>query len=82
MAAELRAGGASVQYAIYPGGHDWQLWNGRMDQMLILASQEVSQALARAAPGVHGSAAPRTRAAPRARESAPPRTPAASGPHV
>jgi enterochelin esterase-like enzyme len=82
MAAELRAGGASVQYAIYPGGHDWQLWNGRMDQMLILAGQEVSQALARTAPRAHGSAPPRTPAAPQARETAPPRTPAPPGPHV
>ena len=39
MAAALRAMGADAQYAIYPGGHSWQLWSARLDQMLILAAR-------------------------------------------
>ena len=27
MARALEAAGASVTYALYPGGHDWQLWH-------------------------------------------------------
>ncbi len=38
MARAQRANGASVQYAIYPGGHDWSLWYPRLNQMPILAS--------------------------------------------
>jgi enterochelin esterase-like enzyme len=43
MAARLAAAGASVRYARYPGGHDWQLWNGHLDQMLVLAGRDVMQ---------------------------------------
>lgn len=50
MAGALRAAGAHVRYAIYPGGHDWQLWNGHMTQMLMLASRDVSQPLSAATP--------------------------------
>jgi len=39
MAAALAAAGADVHSAIYPGGHDWNLWSGRMDQMLAMASR-------------------------------------------
>jgi enterochelin esterase-like enzyme len=39
MAAALAAAGARVHSAIYPGGHDWNLWSGRMDQMLVMASR-------------------------------------------
>ena len=39
MAAGLAAAGAKVRSAIYPGGHNWNLWSGRMDQMLIMASR-------------------------------------------
>ncbi len=42
MARALRAEGAAVRYAIYPGGHDWELWNEHLDQMLILAWHDVS----------------------------------------
>ncbi len=38
IARALRANGASVQYAIFPGGHDWSVWYPRLNQMLILAS--------------------------------------------
>jgi enterochelin esterase-like enzyme/drug/metabolite transporter (DMT)-like permease len=44
MVAALKAAGATVHYAIYPGGHDWQLWHAHLDQMLILASRDMSQA--------------------------------------
>jgi enterochelin esterase-like enzyme len=43
MASAVRRAGASVSYAIYPGGHDWSVWYPRLDQMLILASHDVSQ---------------------------------------
>jgi enterochelin esterase-like enzyme len=42
MAKALRANGARVRYAIYAGGHDWQVWYPRLNQMLILASHDVS----------------------------------------
>jgi enterochelin esterase-like enzyme len=41
MAAELRADGAAIAWRFYPGGHDWQLWNAHLDQMLILAGRYV-----------------------------------------
>jgi enterochelin esterase-like enzyme len=42
MAAALAAAGASVTWALYHGGHDWQLWHAHLDQMLILASRATS----------------------------------------
>jgi enterochelin esterase-like enzyme len=39
MGAELAAAGAAVQWTFYPGGHDFQLWNGHVNQMLILAGR-------------------------------------------
>ncbi len=47
MASALRAEGAYVTYAIYPGGHDWELWNRHLEQMLILAWRDVTRPLAR-----------------------------------
>jgi enterochelin esterase-like enzyme len=47
MAKALAAAGASVSYALYPGGHDWQLWHAHLDQMLILASRDTSNPLPR-----------------------------------
>jgi enterochelin esterase-like enzyme len=41
MAAELRAAGARVQWTFYRGGHDWELWNAHVNQMLILAGRFV-----------------------------------------
>ncbi len=39
IASTLATAGADVHSAIYPGGHDWNLWSGRMDQMLVMASR-------------------------------------------
>jgi enterochelin esterase-like enzyme len=47
MATELARAGAEVTYALYRGGHDWQLWHARLDQMLILASRDATRALPR-----------------------------------
>lgn len=33
----------SVSYALYDGGHDWQLWHAHLNQMLVLASHDVSE---------------------------------------
>ena len=38
MTTALSAAGAEAHYAIYPGGHNWNLWSPHMDQMLIMAS--------------------------------------------
>jgi enterochelin esterase-like enzyme len=43
MAAALAAAGAKVRSAVYPGGHDWNLWSARMDQMLSMASHYFSR---------------------------------------
>ena len=45
MADALAAAGATVSYALYHGGHDWQLWHAHLDQMLILASQDTTAPL-------------------------------------
>ncbi|MBV9002274.1 MAG: hypothetical protein JO304_24680, partial [Solirubrobacterales bacterium] len=56
MAAALRAVGARVQYAIYPGGHNWGLWTPRMDQMLVIASHDFGNRTTRcASPGSSGA---------------------------
>jgi len=34
---------ASVSYALYDGGHDWQLWHAHLNQMLVPASHDVSE---------------------------------------
>lgn len=39
MSAALTTAGADVHHATYPGGHDWNLWTSRIDQMLIMASR-------------------------------------------
>jgi enterochelin esterase-like enzyme len=39
MAAALRAAGADAHYAIYSGGHNWNLWSAHLDQMLIMAAR-------------------------------------------
>ena len=38
MVRALRARGAQVRYAVYPGGHDWSVWYPRLNRMLDLAS--------------------------------------------
>jgi len=40
MARALRARGAVVHTAVYPGGHQWGVWYPRLDQMLMLASRD------------------------------------------
>jgi enterochelin esterase-like enzyme len=39
FATELRAAGGDVKFAVYPGGHDWKLWRGHMDDMLKYADR-------------------------------------------
>ena len=58
MAAALRAEGADAHYAIYPGGHSWDLWSPRLDQMLILAGYDFEHPLA--SPPAPGPATART----------------------
>jgi enterochelin esterase-like enzyme len=40
MARALAAAGGRVSYALYRGGHDWELWHAHLDQMLMLASRD------------------------------------------
>ena len=42
MARALVAAGARVQYRFYPGGHDWSVWYPRLNQLLDLASRDVT----------------------------------------
>jgi enterochelin esterase-like enzyme len=45
MAQALAARGARVSYALYHGGHDWQLWHAHLNQLLILASRDFTAPL-------------------------------------
>ncbi|HET7047482.1 MAG TPA: alpha/beta hydrolase-fold protein [Solirubrobacteraceae bacterium] len=45
MARALNRAGARATYAVYPGGHDWDVWYPRLNQMLILASRDFSKPL-------------------------------------
>ncbi len=47
MDTGLSSSGADASYAIYKGGHDWQLWYVHLNQMLILAGQDVLAPLSR-----------------------------------
>jgi enterochelin esterase-like enzyme len=47
MAEALATRGAQVSYALYHGGHDWQLWASHVNQMLILASRDATVPLTR-----------------------------------
>jgi enterochelin esterase-like enzyme len=47
MARALAAAGGHVSYALYHGGHDWQLWHAHLNQMLILASRDTLRPLTR-----------------------------------
>jgi enterochelin esterase-like enzyme len=42
MASALAAAGGAVTWALYHGGHDWQLWHAHLNQMLILASRDTT----------------------------------------
>jgi hypothetical protein len=60
MAAALATAGADVEYAVYPGGHDWNLWTSRVDQMLIMASRYfATAATTEGSPGARAHAAAR-----------------------
>jgi enterochelin esterase-like enzyme len=66
MVHVLRADGAAVRYAIYPGGHDWSVWYPRLNGLLILASRSMGR------PGrPRASAHTRARAGARALPSPP-----------
>lgn len=45
LIAELRRSGITASGGVYPGGHDWQLWNAHLTQMLVLAGAQVRPAL-------------------------------------
>ncbi|HEV7174858.1 MAG TPA: alpha/beta hydrolase-fold protein, partial [Solirubrobacteraceae bacterium] len=45
MASALNQAGAHATYAVYPGGHAWDVWYPRLNQMLILASNDFSKPL-------------------------------------
>lgn len=38
MAAAMRAAGVRVSDRIFAGGHDWELWNAHVDEMIVRAS--------------------------------------------
>ena len=42
MAAALAGAGAQVSYALYKGGHDWQLWHAHVNQLLVLAAHDAA----------------------------------------
>jgi enterochelin esterase-like enzyme len=48
MATALATAGADVRSAVYPGGHDWNLWSARLDQMLVMAGGYFATAVASA----------------------------------
>ncbi len=45
MVRGLKRVGTRVQYVVYPGGHDWAVWYPRLDQLLMLASYDMSHPL-------------------------------------
>ncbi|HEX8976961.1 MAG TPA: alpha/beta hydrolase-fold protein [Solirubrobacteraceae bacterium] len=47
MALALARAGARVTYALYKGGHDWQLWHAQVNRMLIMASRDTTHPLRR-----------------------------------
>ncbi|HEY2316885.1 MAG TPA: alpha/beta hydrolase-fold protein [Solirubrobacteraceae bacterium] len=51
MARALAAAGGSVTYALYRGGHDWELWHAHLNQMLVLASRDTTEPPAQARGG-------------------------------
>jgi len=78
MADALAAVGAQVSWALYPGGHDWQLWNAHVDQMLELASRDTLLPLGRSS-GAAQSLTPGVRPAARRRAAAHGRGPGRRG---
>jgi enterochelin esterase-like enzyme len=47
MVRAMRAAGTDVGWAVYRGGHSWNVWSGHLDQMLIMAGQDFEHPLAR-----------------------------------
>jgi enterochelin esterase-like enzyme len=45
MADALAKAGGTVTYALYHGGHDWQLWHAHLNQLLMLASADTTARL-------------------------------------
>ena len=41
MVGLLRAAGANATYRVFPGSHDWALWHAHVDQMLMVASNDL-----------------------------------------
>lgn len=48
MVRAMRAVGVHVGWAIYPGGHSWNVWSGHLDQMLIMAGHDFEHPLVEA----------------------------------
>ena len=71
MAARLRAAGAEVTDAIYPGGHDWSVWYPRLNPMLILASHDIGLPLSPPRAAGRAVAMPVLHRAPRGRQATP-----------
>ena len=46
MVRAMKAVGVHVGWAIYPGGHSWNVWSGHLDQMLIMAGYDFEHPLA------------------------------------
>jgi enterochelin esterase-like enzyme len=42
MASELQAGGALVAWHVFRGGHDWELWNGHIDGLILRAANAMT----------------------------------------
>jgi enterochelin esterase-like enzyme/drug/metabolite transporter (DMT)-like permease len=63
MAAALARAGARASYALYKGGHDWQLWHAHINQLLILAAHDAAAPL-RAGRGSARTLTPRVKPLP------------------
>jgi enterochelin esterase-like enzyme len=46
MVRAMQAAGVRVGWAVYPGGHSWNVWSGHLDQMLIMAGHDFEHPLA------------------------------------
>jgi enterochelin esterase-like enzyme len=45
MVRAMAAVGVHLGWAIYPGGHSWNVWSGHLDQMLIMAGHDFEHPL-------------------------------------
>jgi enterochelin esterase-like enzyme len=53
MARALANAGGVVSYALYHGGHDWQLWHAHLDRLLVLASEDTREPIAQTSGSLH-----------------------------